>query len=242
MSMQSIFEKLIEIVSTYIPLALAKLFHRAGFVKLYQPIPHLSITSGEYAERITGRLEAIQANLDAGMQIGMDIGCNNGFYVFSIAESGMLMFGVEGDDNVFQIFLAAKRKFPLGNVTPVNLHVTPENVIILPECDFVIFMAIFHHWARHYGEDAALKMLSTLLTKTRQTLFFEVPFACDSGENYRNALPDRNAADPEAWWREWFIGEGWLGMDPIYQKGRTLYCIERKSRVKPPVPGGCNAS
>ena len=197
--MQSIFEKLIILFSTRIPLIVAKFFHHTGFVKLYQPLPHLFITSGEYSERITGRLEAIQENLDANMKIGMDIGCNNGFYVFSLAETGRWMCGVEGDDSVFQVFLAAKRKFLPGNVTPINMHVTPENVHVLPECDFVIFMAVFHHWARHYGKDAALQMLSILLSKTRQTLFLEVPFSNDSGENYRDVLPDRDAKDPEAW-------------------------------------------
>lgn len=225
--MQNIFEKLITLLSTHIPLSVAKLFHRLGLSTQYQPLPHISLIGGSYSERIAGRLSAIKENLSDDLKVGMDIGCNNGFYVFSIAETGRWMCGVEGDNNVFQIFLAAKRKFTPQNVTPINQHVTIENVDFLPECDFMICMAVFHHWARHYGEKNALEILKTLLNKTRKTVFLEIPFANESGSNYKDVLPDRGAENSEMWWKEWLLEQGWTNMTPIYEKGRILYRVER---------------
>jgi hypothetical protein len=139
------------------------------------------------------------------------------------------MYGIEGADVTFQVFLAAKRLFPAGNVIPLNMYVTPQNAASLPDCDFTVLMAVFHHWARFYGAEAALEILSTVLAKTRQTIFFEVPFARDSGPKYRDCLPDRDVEDPEAWWMAWFAERGWKAMTPIFTQNRVLYRIERQT-------------
>jgi hypothetical protein len=225
--MADVFGRLVSLSSTRIPLLLARAFHRLGWLSQYQPLPHISFSGPDFSDRIDGRLTAIRSNLESDHRLGMDIGCNNGFYVFGMADAGRLMYGIEGADVTFQVFLAAKRLFPSANVMPLNIYVAPDNVRSLPECDFTILMAVFHHWARFYGEEAALRMLETVLRKTRRTLFFEVPFAQDSGVNYRDCLPDRDAEDPETWWMTWFAGQGWTSMTPIFQRSRTLYRIER---------------
>ncbi|NNE83117.1 MAG: hypothetical protein HKN28_04015 [Alphaproteobacteria bacterium] len=227
--MADAFGRLVSLFSTRTILLLTRVFHRFGWMSQYQPLPHVSFGGASFSSRIYGRLDAIRDNLGSGHHFGMDIGCNNGFYVFSLAGPDRLMYGIEGADDIFQVFLAAKRMFTPGNVIPLNMYVTPDNARGLPECDFTILMAVFHHWARLYGEGPALDMLSTVLQKTRQTLFFEVPFARDSGANYRDCLPDRDADDPEQWWRAWFATQGWTSMAPIFQLNRTLYRIDQST-------------
>ena len=231
--MADLFGRLVSLCSTRVTLWLARLFHRLGWLTQYQPLPHLSFAGTSLSARIDGRLTAIRDNLGSSHRLGMDIGCNNGFYVFSLAEDGRTMYGIEGADVTFQVFLAAKRLFSSGTVIPLNMYVTPENARSLPECDFTILMAVFHHWARFHGEAAALDMLQAVLQKTRQTLFFEVPFARDSGANYRDCLPDRHADDPEAWWVAWFGRQGWASMTPVFEQNRTLYRIERQEPATP---------
>jgi hypothetical protein len=215
-------------------------FHYDVFPGLrYQPLPWLGY---DKADRGVGTLERWRAmEREIAVRPGasaMDLGCNVGFFVFSLAKMGFQTIGVEGDDIYWRIARHAARKMDLANVGLLNMYVTPQSVDLLPKTDVVIFLSVFHHWARYFGFDKATEMLARLWDHCGSQLFF------DTGENempdYYN-LPDMGP-DAGQWIRD-FLHKTCKGSDvkllgkfKAFAPGgnerknvamRSLFCVQR---------------
>ena len=147
---------------------------RLGLLEIYQPIYTHQPGSGEPALReCEDRLRAFTARLPDGPISVLDIGCNIGFFVLSLAQRGGICVGV---DAAGKQILAAKAIAALNkakNATFVHTAVTPENVFTLPRCDLVLCLSVFHHWVRVFGKDAACRMLQIVAEHTGRYLVFE---------------------------------------------------------------------
>lgn len=183
-----------------------RILQRLGVIKLYQPIPQAKIhlKNKEQQNRVVGRWEAIKEQLPEGKMSVMDIGCNSGYYCFQLAELGHFSLGVEASPPFHLLSMHAKEVIGLNNTAFAKMFVDPENVDSLPKTDCVILLAVFHHWCRAFGSEAAIKMLETVFKNTSKVMFFETG---ESGDNYAKHLPDMGES-PETWLRDLFISMG----------------------------------
>ncbi|MFT5468349.1 MAG: SAM-dependent methyltransferase [Verrucomicrobiales bacterium] len=194
-------------------------------IEFYQPMPQLKISLRKKGQerRVLARWNAMEKALPDDIQNAMDIGCNVGFYAFSLAQRGYFVTGIEGGP-VYHIFSHhAKEALGLNNVSLAKLLVTPDNVKTLPGADCVLLLAVFHHWCRAFGKESALEMLDEIYRKTGKVLFFETG---EGGENYAKSLPDMGDS-PENWIRELFLSKGCNEVKVISdpENGRTLVAV-----------------
>lgn len=223
---KKIFRKILGPLSDKGILHLAKLGHKFRLFQQYQPITHMSIALDMLTSRNTERLRVISDVLDGSVMNGIDIGCNNGYFVYELANKGHNMMGIEGDPVTYRILNAAKNISGLNNVHTANYYINPDNVIFIPSVDFIICLSVFHHWCKNFGDEKALLMLNVILQKGGRYVFFEPPYAIDSSEKYAKVLPDRNSEEPERWWIEYLNTNGYSDVKVIYRSGRTVFMIQ----------------
>lgn len=206
-------------------IACARLAHATGMLKLYQPIPDLNLAMDSLRPRLQMRLNSIRDQLPPGTHDGLDIGCNIGYYAFELAKDGHRIMGVEGGPANFAILSAARRKLQVSRIVPVQWTLTPENIGLLPQVDFTIFMSVFHHWCLAYGAETALEMLSVIISRTRNVLFFESAQYDETSDRYKDILPDRGTSDSEQWWHSYFSSKKISEVRTIYKQGRSLMAV-----------------
>ena len=97
------------------------------------------------AGTLSGRIAA------SGSRTALDIGCNVGFFCFALAEMGIAAVGVDAASKELRIAAFTRRKLQANNVGLLSLHVTPDSVGLLPACDSVLLLSVWHHWVRSFG-------------------------------------------------------------------------------------------
>jgi hypothetical protein len=158
-----------------------------------QPLPTLGLQSSKQVE---SRWEAIHPLVEEQMpRSALDIGCNVGWFAFRLAALGIPTVGVENGAPFYRTSIYALRRSQLRDAGVLVLDVTPRTVILLPEADCVLLLAIWHHFVRDHGLEAATEMLKEIWAKTRSMLLF------DTGENEMPSsfgLPAM-IPDPKTW-------------------------------------------
>jgi SAM-dependent methyltransferase len=101
----------------------------------------------------------------------MDIGSNLGFFTARAAALGKVAIGVEPSPRFVR--RARRRLAGVQGFGFMQLEVSPETVVSLPEVDVTFRMSVFHLWVRFFGEDAAWAMVGALLSKAKRKFFFE---------------------------------------------------------------------
>jgi hypothetical protein len=141
----------------------------------YQPVS-ADPTKGA-ANRVSGTLSRWEAMeplvAELGVRSAVDVGCNVGWFVRNLAGRGIPAVGVEGHPPLYRTAMYTARKAGDGRMAVLALHVTPENVSLVPHADCTIFLAVWHHLVRHQGLEAADAVLSALWRSTGTVLFFE---------------------------------------------------------------------
>ena len=179
----------------FLAVRLAEFFR---LIEVYQPLPDVGVGKRAYTPRILDRLEAIKRHLPSGKLSGIDIGCNVGFYTFELAKLGHFMLAFEPQKPFYFIANMAREKTVAKNTAFSDMRLSPRNLETLPTADFVVLLAVFHHWCRLYGPDSGLDMLQTILAKTRKVLFFETG-RTDLADSPEFAAQPRLGADGESW-------------------------------------------
>ncbi len=140
----------------------------------YQPLPWLGLNTGQRGEGTKARWRAIEASLTHhSISSAMDIGCNLGYFCFSLAQKGIPVLGIDMDSRYLRIAQYASRKIRTPIVGLCNMVVNVETVPLLPKVDLVLLLSVWHHWVREYGLDAAGQILSAVWEKSNKVLFFE---------------------------------------------------------------------
>ena len=160
-----------EVVSEWVNFK-AQWFKAHNFAK-YQPLPWIGKVSVKRDESTIARWEAIKREITIQKGSAMDIGCNLGFFVLSLAEMGFYAIGIDMDHSFKVISQYVQKKKGLGNSAFSTMKTTPDNIETLPAVDIVIFLSVWHHWIKAFGHEQAREMFKTLWKKTNQTLFFE---------------------------------------------------------------------
>lgn len=163
----------------------------------YQPLPLLGLRS---AKRSTGTIErwkAIEASLveDEAIHTALDIGCNVGYFCFSLAQRGIVTLGIDVDDRVLRIARHASKRLSTSGVGWCHLELSKTTLPLLPEVDLVLLLSVWHHWVREFGFENASAMLSMTWARCNRVLFFETG-ETEMPEGF--GLPDMRPS-PEKW-------------------------------------------
>lgn len=162
----------------------------------YQPLPWLAIDGARRAVGSQKRWEAIWAEVQRHNPAGaMDIGCNIGFFSIHLARKGITTLGLESNARFFRTAAHAKRQLNCHNLNLQLGEISPATIHLLPRVDVCLCLSVWHHWVRHWGLDAANRILEGIWDRTGQVLFF------DTGQSempklYR--LPEM-VPDPQTW-------------------------------------------
>ena len=189
----------------------------------YQPLPWIGIHEANRGSGTAQRWAAMRPLIAAShSRTALDIGCNVGFFCFAMAEMGLAAVGVEAAAKELRIAAFARRKMRANNIGLLSLEVTPESVALLPSCDTVLFLSVWHHWVRTFGFDAATVKLRDVWARTGRVMFFE------TGENEMPADYRLPAMTPTP--REW--------LETYLQRTCGAARVECLGQMKAFAPGG----
>jgi len=202
----------------------------------YQPVDELGIdVAPATRERIEGRWRAMEAVLDeVGAKSALDIGAAEGFYALRIAERGIPVLAIELKQRPFDLLSLVVAERGLTNLAQTRMLVSPASAGLLPSADAVVLLAVWHHWVRYFGLDAANEVLAQVWGRTSRVLFFE------TGENMSDdyGLPPLGP-DPRAS-LERFLADVCAGSEVRFLgrfPDRHLFAVIRRSPAKDQLAG-----
>lgn len=144
----------------------------------YQPLPWLGYHEARRGTGCNDRWAAIKSIISSNsVSSALDLGCNVGYFSFSLAELDITTVGVEMDDRFFRIARYAAKIINTKKVGFLNMEINIDTVHLLPKVDLILLLSVWHHWVKYYGLDAATKLLAIIWEHCEGTMFFE------TGEN-----------------------------------------------------------
>jgi len=166
----------------------------------YQPLPWIGIGRAQRGQGTEERWIAIDKHLgNYSISSAMDIGCNVGYFCFSLAAKGIPTLGVEMNDRYFRIAKYTNQKIKTSKIALCNMTVNIDTVRLLPNVDAILLLSVWHHWVRYYGFQIATKMLSCVWAKCNKIMFFETG---ESEMPSEFSLPNMGST-PETWLKEY---------------------------------------
>lgn len=140
----------------------------------YQPLPWLGLHKAKRGTGTNDRWNAIWDSIkNDPITSGMDIGCNMGFFCFSLAEKEIAMLGIDLDPRYIRIASYAAKRIAMPRVAFSLMAVELQTMPLLPRTDLVLLLSVWHHWVKIYGLETASQMLAALWEKCEKVLFFE---------------------------------------------------------------------
>ena len=147
---------------------------------LYQPIFKLKNAKRRQISTVQ-RWEAIcNAVQDTKIERGavLDIGCNMGFFTFSLAEEGFFCLGLDGDSEIcqfnnkmaFRNKIAQKKQ---GGAVFTAFTLDKVSIDSLPSFDVILFLGVWHHITKTHTLDESKEILSKLYNKCNRIMIFE---------------------------------------------------------------------
>ena len=118
------------------------------------------------------RLNVIKKNINLKSNI-LDIGCNNGYFLFNLIDKDSIGLGIDSDRNSIiisnSICLLKNKK----NISFLNFYINSKNIHNIPAYETILFMSVFHHLVYNLGREESLKILKLICQKTNQNLIFD---------------------------------------------------------------------
>jgi SAM-dependent methyltransferase len=103
----------------------------------------------------------------------LDIGCNEGYFVFRMSERGGFCHGIDKGRNEIMVADGLAKVNNINNISFSNAEIDIDYIAGLPHYDVVIFMSVFHHIARHNGLQYAEEFMLALSHINSKYLIFE---------------------------------------------------------------------
>jgi hypothetical protein len=103
----------------------------------------------------------------------MDIGSQNGYFVFQMATHGLIALGIEREDPAYRASQILALLNSVDRASFVHLEITDATVRDLPTVDVVVCMAVFHHWVHQHDLDYATRIMRALAARTGSVMVFE---------------------------------------------------------------------
>ncbi len=187
--------------------------------EVYQPVVVPGLSYLRPKRPCEDRLELIMSDLDdRGARIN-DIGCQIGFFSFSLASKGYSVTGYDMETRNISIChrlnelkeISLKPKF-------FNIKLDLETIDNFELVDYTLCLAVFHHIIHYRGLVVAKKLIALLRKKIEKKIYFEVGQSNEPVEPWANSLPDMGI-DPFMWIAE-FLKEG--GFKNIKSLGKVV--------------------
>ena len=118
----------------------------------------------------------------------LDIGCNEGFFTFKMAERGGLCIGIDWGYDQIQNACDIAHHYKINNAVFARMEIDEDNINSLPKVDVIICLSIYHHWARKFGEDVANNMLEKLAERSNRFMIFETGQPNETDAQWRKDL------------------------------------------------------
>ena len=146
----------------------------------------------------------------------MDVGSQNGYFVFQAAAHGLTAQGVERDPVAHKLATLLALGHGVERATFIRMDVTPDTVGNLPTVDCISCMSVFHHWVRNASLEVATAVMKGLAARCTSTLFFETGQNNEAGAWWAHHL-DFMGDDPELWTSNYLK---FLGFSRVVNLGR----------------------
>lgn len=191
----------------------------------YQPLYGVDETEHPEVRTLYDRWSAMEPHLPSSGS-ALDIGCQNGWFTFALADRGLFALGVDGSERRIQTPRLLAMHHNSERAAFTRMTVTSATAGDLPTVDVVLCLSVFHHVARSHGLDEAIEIMRILADKTRHQLCFETG---QPNETTRWA-PELNfmGDDPEAWVEELVAS---LGFEHVTKLASTPGIRGQGSRV-----------
>jgi len=182
--------------------------------KAYQPSPF-----GERSQQFSGRecqsrFDDINKCLPSSALSALDIGCNEGYFIFRMAERGGFCHGIDMGRNEIMVADGLAKINKINNVSFSNAKIDLEYINGLPHYDVIIFMSVFHHIARHEGLKYAEKFMLSLSSINIKYLIFETGQPNELNTTWANDL-NFMLPDIESWITEMLKRSGYKKINVI---------------------------
>jgi 2-polyprenyl-3-methyl-5-hydroxy-6-metoxy-1,4-benzoquinol methylase len=149
-----------------------------SWAEVYHPIPFYEFRA------LTTQLEPATPYTRLGMILSgyqnfqglrvLDLGCNVGFYSFSLAKRGAIVTGIDARPEYIEIASRVAGIYGIENATFVNAPVTPELIDGAEhEWDIALCFSMIQWVADQQGIDYACRVLKTLSRRSK-AMFFDV--------------------------------------------------------------------
>jgi len=141
--------------------------------KKYQLNPFIKGKQSAPLRDTKARFDLIDKVLPQERLSCIDIGCNEGYFVFKVAERGGFCLGLDQDRNAIMVAQARAQIHKIDNVTFSNYQLDVEKCKALPKVDVIVFLSVFHHVLRHNGIEYAMDFLRAISSINTRFMIFE---------------------------------------------------------------------
>ena len=175
--------------------------------ELYHPILVPGLTYLKAKRPCYDRLGLITEDMENPPAEINDIGCQVGFFSFSLPEKGYSINGYDMNGQNIRIcdMINELKSFP-AKPTFRNINLLPKTAEFFEETDYTLCLAVFHHIIYYHGLSVAQELVSVLRNKTRRKLYFEIGQSNEPVEPWAKRLPDMGS-DPLVWIKD-FLSHG----------------------------------
>jgi len=183
-----------------------------NLTKGYQPNPF--ILDGDSIRVCQDRFISIDSELPNEPLSCLDIGCNEGFFTFKIAERGGFCMGIDSGRNEIMIAESIKEINCIENVSFVNMKISLDSFKGLPSFDVIFLLSVFHHIVRHNDIEYAKIFMLELFVKNHKYLVFETGQPDEEGVDWTKDLFFM-LPNPEAWVKNMLLSVGYSSVKVI---------------------------
>jgi len=163
--------------------------------KKYQPNP-FDISDNSNIRDCLQRFSCIDEALPNRALSCLDIGCNEGFFVFKLSERGGFCLGIDSGRNEIMTANSIKSIHNVKNTVFTNLHLNSAELKNLPSFEVIIFLSVFHHLVKNNSLEYAKDFVSEISKINRKYLIFETGQPDEEGVAWSEVLsfmlPDIN--------------------------------------------------
>ena len=229
--LRKLLNKLLHSIPTKLSYLIVFIQEYSGLTNWYHPHPFKPAINKVEHRTSKDRFSAIQPYLPPNSFTTLDIGCQEGYFLFRLSVHKGLKLGIDMDENALDYARVLARKYKKNNVLLANHHITKASDLDeLPDFDVVICMSIFHHWVKHFGKKEALQILGKVAEKTKHILVF------DTGEP--TEITQKWAADmafisptTDEYFNEYFVKSGFAKVANVGEFDTNLSSVKRNLYV-----------
>ncbi len=198
--------------------------------EVYHPVNVAGLRHLQPKRCCEDRIVAIRRDMQSPPSVVVDIGCQIGFFTFVLAGEGYAVSGY--DINAANIAVCnAIRDIRCNSKAPdfYNIGLKLDAVEQIPNADYALCLAVFHHIIHYHGLEYSTALLSQLRSRISRTLYFEMGQSNEPPQFWSPSLPDMGR-DPLDWIQQYLCSAGFravrsLGLFPNHLSDIPRYLI-----------------